>query len=322
MNLHQTTRIFDIREHSKYHCSLSNYNFNNQTLNNKVKLSIKAGIFSLIFAEGHNEVPNMTDDLLHEITFRNSQFNDGKKSTFLLCNFYQSKCKKYKTRPKLEYEKEVLSYFFRTYGLTYNTQFDRIISLIEKKEDPEKNKLIDEKIFELANKQYKFLKWTFEDSSNEYLIDDNDDKAYFNILKSTQGFQMLYLTSPIMGALEIDFEDKILIHEEELDNFYTMISLANRNIMNKELQKLENEDKAQVKPSTAYEQLYIMDQLGMLSVFEEDSRTKTHQYQLLSKILGKSSENIRKYLMELDDKNPSDGRLKTITKLDHFIKHG
>lgn len=73
---------------------------------------------------------------------------------------------------------------------------------------------------------------------------------------------------------------------------------------------------------STYEQIYIMDQLGMLSGLEESSRTKKHQYQLLSKILGKSSENIRKYWKELDDKNPSDGRLGTIDKLDSFIKHG
>lgn len=73
---------------------------------------------------------------------------------------------------------------------------------------------------------------------------------------------------------------------------------------------------------STYDQLYIMDQLGMLLVFEEDGRTKTHHYQLLSKILGKSSENIRKYLKKLEDKNPSEDRRNSNIKLDKFIKHG
>ena len=168
MKLFGNISVFDIREHSQYHCTLTGYNFVKASLTNKVRLCIRAGIFQLQEINNNKDIPYNSDEQLNDINFRNNQSYGESKSTFLFCSVFISTCKKYMTYPNDAYEKEVFNYFFRAYGNNFNTQFDRIKSLIDKTGDSIKKVMIEEKILALASKPYNFLKWKFDEYSNEY----------------------------------------------------------------------------------------------------------------------------------------------------------
>lgn len=321
---------------SHFAASLANINFDSLSLDDKIRICIEKGIMKIFLwisnpHDTSDRIPHgvaeidfdKIDDLEFKLLkFENLEHFRASKNEFRFGSHYLTSCHKYKVMPSIEYKDEILRLFFDSYGETFETPSNSIDLLLNYEDEKSQLEKVKIELKQLLSHKYNYIKWYYDHDEQTINIDNHD-----KLMNDCYDFQLTLLTKAYYYPPEIIEKDPILTFSSELGRYYTITRLIDylnfhKNKIESSRNTNEVDEPDSSSHSTTYDQLYIMDQLGMLLVFEEDGRTKTHHYQLLSKILGKSSENIRKYWKKLEDKNPSQDRRNLNIKLDNFIKHG